>query len=181
MLQIEQILADATQNIDSHYFQLPVVNKESLLYRERVYCYELYHQIRLRWPSTTEYMLCGEIDKSGHPLVRGNELDQVKPDFIIHIPSKMDANHSVIEVKPVNAKINGIKKDLSILNAFIQKANYSKAYYLFYGTGNIDRIKQIIESIIINENGAMEKIGSVNFWWHKQVGVPADVFMQPYA
>ena len=37
------LIRDATAALDAHYFQLPVAELEDVIYRERVYCYELYH------------------------------------------------------------------------------------------------------------------------------------------
>lgn len=41
-----KILRKATANIPPEYFQLPIAGREDPIYRERVYCYELYHQMR---------------------------------------------------------------------------------------------------------------------------------------
>lgn len=88
---IEQFLR-ASQEIDHAYMQLPVAGKETPIYRERVYCYELYHQLSLLRVQFAPYSLSGEVDKSGHPYIRGNNLDCVKPDFLLHEPGNMDAN-----------------------------------------------------------------------------------------
>lgn len=61
-------LVQATAKIAPPYFQLPVARLEAPLYRERVYCYELYHQLRLEVPAYLPYSLSGEVDKLGHPL-----------------------------------------------------------------------------------------------------------------
>ena len=39
-------LREAGKRMDAHYFQLPVAGSEEPVFRERVYCYELYHQLR---------------------------------------------------------------------------------------------------------------------------------------
>jgi hypothetical protein len=64
-------LLNASQEVPPEYFQLPVAGSERLEYRERVYCYELYHRWRCQWPSDFRFSLGGEINKSGHPLIRG--------------------------------------------------------------------------------------------------------------
>lgn len=46
--------------------------------RERVYAYELYRQLRSRWPAW-EYSLGEEVDKQGHPIARGEDLEGAKP------------------------------------------------------------------------------------------------------
>jgi len=128
-MNIEQLIADATKHIEQNYFQLPIDGQEDPIYRERVYCYELYHQLRSRWPVNTNYELSGEVDKSGHPLIRNNNLDRVKPDLLVHIPGDMRGNYTIIEVKPITANRDGIAKDLSTLTAFRRHADYEKAIY----------------------------------------------------
>ena len=48
MEQLTDILRQATAAIGRDYFLLPI-HGAAPVYRERVYCYELYHQMRLRW------------------------------------------------------------------------------------------------------------------------------------
>lgn len=91
-MNFEPLLQEATSKIGYNYFQLPIDGQEDPIYRERVYCYELYHQLRSIWPKDCEYELSGEVDKSGHPLIRGNNLDRIKPDFLVHVPGDMQGN-----------------------------------------------------------------------------------------
>ena len=125
----------ATAKVANEYMQLPVAGKEAPDYRERVYCYELYHCLRTvitdhRFP----YTLSGEVDKTGHPYIRGNILDRVKPDFVVHAPGDMERNLVVIEVKPVvGTEKRGIRKDLRCLTAFRRIGPYRYAIYLIYG------------------------------------------------
>jgi hypothetical protein len=44
MDELSQVLAEATQAIEPGYFRLAIDGGDPV-YRERVYCYELYHQI----------------------------------------------------------------------------------------------------------------------------------------
>ena len=62
------ILRESCAYIDRDYFELPQAEADRV-YRERVYCYELYHQMRCRW-GRFPYSLGGEIDKGGHPIFR---------------------------------------------------------------------------------------------------------------
>ncbi|QDP01418.1 methionyl-tRNA formyltransferase-like protein [Thalassotalea sp. PS06] len=172
-MNIEQLLSDATSAIGENYFQLPIDGREDPIYRERVYCYELYHQLRLIWPANEEYELSGEIDKSGHPLIRGNDLDNVKPDLLVHVPGDMDGNHTIIEVKPITAAINGIAKDLSTLTAFRRHANYQKGIYLFYGYGNLNRIIEQIQELQFRDREDKIDINLIEVWVHERVGEPA--------
>jgi hypothetical protein len=95
--QFLKLLAEATARIPDHYFQLPVAGREDPVFRERVYSYELYHQLRTLLAMDRElaaYELSGEIDKQGHPIIR-----PCAPDFVLHIPGAMGANLVVTLVR----------------------------------------------------------------------------------
>ena len=172
-MEIEKLISYATKHIEKNYFQLPIDGREDPIYRERVYCYELYHQLRLCWPTDTEYELSGELDKSGHPLIRGNGLDRVKPDLLVHVPGDMGGNYTVIEVKPISANSNGIAKDLSTLTAFRRHAGYAKALYLFYGDGDIETVLNTVGKLQLESKLDIIDISLIEFWWHRQVGASA--------
>lgn len=100
--QLRNFITDATKDIAQEYFLLPVADREGgeplVQYRERVYAYELYHQLRRRWPPW-RYSLGGEVDKRRHPIIRDGCLKNVKPDLIVHVPRDMNHNLAVIEIK----------------------------------------------------------------------------------
>ena len=132
-----RLLCAAAGGIRPLYFQLPVAGREDPQYRERVYTYELYHQLRIRWSGRLEaYSLGGEVDKTGHPLIRGNDLDRAKPDFIVHVPGYMELNLAVVEVKAALPSARDVTRDLAKLVAFCdpQRGHYTLGVYLVYGT-----------------------------------------------
>lgn len=129
---VTDTLIKATKQIKDIYFQLPVAGLERPIFRERVYCYELYHQMRKSWPEVP-HKITGEIDKSGHPWIYPGELNRSKPDFTIHVPPGMSDNLLVIEVKPPRPSKKQIVTDLRKLTAYCRSAGYSAAYYLVYG------------------------------------------------
>jgi len=145
--QFLKCLMKAIQNIDTHYFQFPVAKSDELICRERVYCYELYHQLRYVLGDDFPYKLHGEVDKANHPIIR----DAKKPDFIVHKPGNM-SNLVANEVKPVTVKdrIEKLREDFKKLKWFISNANYYRAIMLIYGSVNDNlpqNIKQEIECI----------------------------------
>lgn len=128
---VTQWLLNASSKVEPHYFQLPVAGREQPCYRERVYCYELYHHWRSYWTKKFPFSLGGEVDKAGHPLIRGGK----KPDFLVHIPGRM-RNLLVVEVKPSNATADEMAADLKKLLKFTQdleEGNYYKCYLWGYG------------------------------------------------
>lgn len=141
-------LKEAGRRVDRHYFQLDIAGSEESIYRERVYCYELYHQLRCVLGDSFPYKLDGEVDKAGHPIIR-QELGARKPDFIVHVPGKMNRNLAVIEVKPLTIKnrISELREDLKTLQGFLDKARYYRAIMLIYGDGESDLPNEIPDEV----------------------------------
>lgn len=129
LAEIEAWLLASTGAIDQAYFHVPVAGQADREYRERVYCYELYHQWRHRWRTGCEYSLGGELDKAGHQLIR----DWSKPDFLVHRPGLMD-NLLIVEVKTASATATAIWADMLKLCRYRgQPINYRQAILLIYG------------------------------------------------
>lgn len=168
MNELTKILSDATGAIELSYFHLEIDGGDPV-YRERVYCYELYHQMRLRWPPSCEFYLNGEVDKASHPILQRLGADNVKPDLLVHRPGYMTGNHAIIEVKKAEAPNEGIHKDLSTLDLFIRTVGYRRAIYLFFGYKAdkklIDRVKYIADEF--------DELVPIEIWVHQQVGQPA--------
>ena len=131
--------------------------------------------MRLQWPEHIQYSLCGEIDKSGHKLIRGDELDKKKPDFLVHVPGVMKNNYLIIEVKPVNAKRDGIEKDLKTLTAFRTRGEYSRAIFLIYGASNSDfeKIKAVSRSFADIDKNQKINLCFIELWYHPTPGEQA--------
>jgi hypothetical protein len=135
-------LIHATSRIEPHYFQLPVAGLEDPIYRERVYCYELYHQLRCILTDRFPYVLNGEVDKEGHPKLR-EEIGPRKPDFIVHIPRSMELNLAVIEVKPITSTADKFHEALLSLRGFLQHADYFGAIALVYGHADANETRWV--------------------------------------
>lgn len=132
MQELTSLLKDATVAVEPEYFRLSV-DGGGPIYRERVYCYELYHQMRLRWPQPCPFLLNGEVDKAAHPILRRMAADYAKPDFLIYQPGRMAGNHAILEVKSARATTAGLRKDIATLSLFRRDVGYSRAIYLIFG------------------------------------------------
>ena len=173
MEELTGIIEEATARVGEEYFRLKIDGGDSI-YRERVYCYELYHQMRCWWPTNTPFLVQGEVDKSHHPMFLPG-LWKI-PDFLIHTPGDRRGNHTVIEVKP--AKVNksgsirrnpeGIRKDLKTLSRFMSEARYQRAIYLIYGCKAADFAEHVKE--IADE---FEELVLIELWLHEKSGEPA--------
>jgi len=163
--QFIECLKKASRRIDRHYFQLDIAGSKGSTYRERVYCYELYHQLRCVLGDNFPYKLDGEVDKAGHPVI-WQRLGARKPDFIVHVPGEMNRNLVIIEVKPVTVKnrMNELTKDLETLKGFLNKAKYYRAIMLIYGDGESDLRNEILNEV---QKFSEERILLV---WHQEPG-----------
>jgi hypothetical protein len=162
-----QCFNTAIQNISDFYMHFHIAGAPLPIYRERVYCYELYHQLRLSWGG---YSLGGEVDKTHHPLRQGPNLNRAKPDLLVHKPDDMDGNLVVIEVKPVVAKKTGIEKDLRTLTAFLHSGRYYKAVYLAYGGDQkkFNDFRKKAHSLLIRDADHRIDLLSIALYWHCQ-------------
>lgn len=127
----EGMLATASVRIEADDFQLPLADADAV-YRERVYCYELYHQLRLLW-GNFPFSLGGEIDKTGHPHFQDGPYARAKPDLLVHVPGNMARNLACIEVKPFDRPVGEFGFDLKKLTWFCRHANYHHGIFLVYG------------------------------------------------
>lgn len=123
------LLDIACRSVDRPWFNVPVASIGRAMgvtaYRERVYCYELYHQLRLLTDEPAgmaagapDYKLSGEIDKAGlNAMTVGGKH---KPDLVWHIPGSARHNSVVVEVKAADRwSHRGVVKDLETLSTFL--------------------------------------------------------------
>ena len=165
--EFDRILAEAAAEIKREWFKLPMSGRDAV-YRERVYCYELYHQMRCRWPKGSRWRLNGEVDKLNHP---DFEDCAPKPDLLVHVPGG-PLNYAVIEVKSCSgAKKERIEEDIKKLVRFTQriKSVYDRAIYLIFGRDN-RRVAEDVWEILQNYG---QEAARVEFWVHSRVGEQA--------
>jgi hypothetical protein len=163
---LDVIIIEATKAIADGYFHLQVYNSPPV-WRERVYCYELYHQMRLRWPTGTPYVLTGELDKNGHSFFKDRNLRQAIPDFLVHEPGNMGNNFAIIEVKSQQAPCRGILKDICTLRSFRRNVGYQRAIHLVFGPDP--------------HRFALKPRNDIELWHHAEVGSPAErIYLTPH-
>jgi hypothetical protein len=163
----DTIFHRATVSISPEYFQLPIVGG-SAVFRERVYCYELYHQLRLLWPRDSGYRLNGEVDKRSHPYFVENDWAP-KPDFIVHAPGSND-NYLVIEVKTVDGlTTKEVLKDLHTLARFRAEAGYRRAIHLAFGSSGAATLNLLRRAEL-----DASALGGIEFWGHPEPRRPAE-------
>jgi len=168
MIELTNILETATAAIEERYFRLKI-DGGNPVYRERVYCYELYHQMRTQW-SCTDFVLNGEVDKSAHPIMEPLGANGRKPDLLVHGPGDMNANFAIIEVKSCSADKRGIDKDLETLSFFRDECGYRRSIFLMYGFESSEAMSRTMNRITTKK-----RYSQIELWIHKTPGIPAQL------
>jgi hypothetical protein len=118
------------KGIGQEYFKLITTYEPSGIVRERVFCYELYHQIRLNMGTDYALSLNGEIDKRGH--VDFHPADQKNPDFVFHMPGTHEGNTLIVEVKGTLTRRKEVIQDFSTILRFVTNYQYQAGIFILY-------------------------------------------------
>ncbi len=129
MQEILDIICKAAGQVTQNYFKLTTTYEPSGIVRERVFCYELYHQLRCVLGDNHKLTLNGEIDKRGHQDFK--EQDRKNPDFVFHIPGQHKGNTIIFEVKG-NLDFDSILKDFETMTTFVSSYQYQAGVFLLY-------------------------------------------------
>jgi len=167
--EFSRLLRTATSEVKEDYFSLKIYEQEPV-YRERVYCYELYHQMRLRWPSNSPFFLNGEVDKMNHQKLEDAGLAGLKPDFLVHTPGDWNNNRIVMEVKSATVQAKGLSGDIHSLNEFMTKGNYRRALLLLFGTPALSPRRLANLRKRAGKNGITS---TIEIWQHSHPGSAA--------
>ena len=139
-----QLTRGSLDNVGDEYYRLTTTYKPLGIVRERVFCYELYHQMRLiqSQRGLTDIQIHGEIDKSEH--FEFDEDAQKNPDFVFHVPGMMEGNAIVVEVKGKleGTYQDGICKDIRTLSKFTNNRHYYRLGVLIIYNYNLEEFRQ---------------------------------------
>ena len=157
--EFRSALDDAIATVPNEYFRIKRYGDDDPEPRERAYCYELYHQLRLKLRPDFPYTLHAEVDKAGHaeivrcfgPKARPN------PDFILHKPTLMSRgdNLGIIEVKASDESREKVGQDLCKIQKFMQCVGYLHGVMLFFGE---------------EPPKVFAPLKGIEFLWHRNVG-----------
>ena len=168
-MAIVDALRVATANISSNYFLLPIAGMEHPIKRERAYCYELYHQLRIAL-AQTNLVLTGEPDKKRHPAFDRER--HPNPDLILHLPGSHRHNASVVEVE-CDPTLRHLKKDLGNLKQMRTKG-YGELVLLLFAVDTVPW-STLLRAASFNEFA----LANVTVLLHSQAGHGATVELNP--
>lgn len=184
------MLRQAAIQVQRPWFHMSIASAveepAQLAYRERVYCYELYHQIRLlstegigRRAGATRLLLSGELDKYGiNSVIPGG---RQKPDLVWHEPGKSDYNAAVAEVKTMQGLTSpvGMNAALTTLRDFLQaapKVRYQSGILLVFGEGARATVLREVRKNVEELEWQPDTLRRVCVVWHAEVGCkPSDL------
>jgi len=169
--QFLTLLEEATEGVKDPYFRLPIGGDDPT-FRERVYAYELYHQLRLRWSPEWRVTLNGEVDKRRHPLLRGGR--DSKPDLLVHEPGDQNVNLLVLEIEAANETINGLRLDLQKLKVFITDGQYIKGVLLLFGDGDMHELRRRLALAYAAAGIEPEDGTRIDVRWQRRAGGRAE-------
>lgn len=141
------LIAEAARAVQPGYFKLATAYAPDGIVRERVFCYEFYHQIRSRMDGQHPLLLHGEIDKRGHPDFEAE--DQKNPDFVFHVPGTHEHNAIVVEVKGSLSHPADIVQDTETLLKFVNQYHYELGIFLLYNH-SFDELAALLRSNLDN-------------------------------
>lgn len=136
-----RLVYDAVKLVEYRYILINRYDEITPVKRERVFCYELYHQMRClqNRRELGKWIINGEIDKRGQ-----QSFNNENPDFIFHSQGN-NKNYIVIEVKTNTKNHDGdfvkIKKMMS------NSINYKYGIFILIGW-DMKWFKNYRESII---------------------------------
>ena len=167
MTPFEKALIHAAEKIEERYFLTKIRQAnggDKSVYRERIYCYELYHQIKV-FCEYGQMSIFAEYDKSGSGFYAGTSLQRVKPDFLIHLPGNIENNHIAMEVKSSTARRSDLRKDIEKLIKLTDDHKFEIGVYLIYGKD------AVIKANIANEY--IDNRSKIKIFIHNEVGAKA--------
>jgi len=173
-IQFWDSLRRSIMDIESGYFQVERMDEVNPTWRERVYCYELYHQLRHHLPNGFPFTLHGELDKKGHGIIKdtikkyrkseGNT--EPNPDFLVHNPGNLGNDLAVIEVKRSEGFAeDACRRDLEKLETFINSLGYLHGIFLVFGPRDPE---PMIENCLTKEQITLIKNGRLHILYHKE-------------
>ncbi|MDD5502794.1 MAG: hypothetical protein PHH26_04940 [Candidatus Thermoplasmatota archaeon] len=170
--QLKRLVIDSIKEVKEPYFKIKATYEPSGIVRERVFCYELYHQMRKmqeREPTLASITLNGELDKRGY--LNFNKRDRKNPDFVFHKQGDMEHNTAVIEVKGDISKSSQMIKDLNTITTFIHKYQYKFGFYICYNY-RLNNIKTMLNEDVLRKIKFKQEFDKINVICIKEAGGP---------
>lgn len=142
-------LIEAVECVDERYINIYTKRDEVkfIKHYERIFCYELYHQIRCKQKDNKleEYVLWGEPLKNSFEDINDGKM----PDFLFHKP-KTEDNLIIVEVKMVESLNSGVDDDFEKIENYLKNNNYKIGVFICIGLST-DETREKIKNKLENQ------------------------------
>ena len=153
---IEQI-TEAVGMVSENYWKIVRAGGD-IAYRERVFCYELYHCLRKMQEESKFYQkfesINAEIDKRGDR----NFSVEYNPDIVFHTQGINGQNACAVEVKVRLDDISGILKDFASLHDLVAKHEYKEGVFLLVN----HTLDELYNALMSHEDTLLNEIKKVS-------------------
>jgi hypothetical protein len=127
---IIDLIQEAANKVPKSYLKVPTRSNPAGIVRERVFCYELYHQMRLGQGSEPFFVINGEIDNRG--ILEFRKENRKNPDFIFYANHNIGLDTIAMEVKGKISSKGKIIEDFEKLLNWIYHEEYEFGVFLLY-------------------------------------------------
>ena len=165
-------LLQSIAKIDKRFYKLKLAYFNQTMYRENVYCYELYYQLRTMLGEDFPYILAGEVDKASHPDIVERCLE-FKTSFLVHQPGihSADSFLAIMQVLSVQTAFRYPETLIDYINKMKCAIGLQGGYYsgiiLIYGDEHAEIDKGIFD---IYKNYARDMYESIILLYHNSPG-----------
>lgn len=165
-------LYEAISKIDKEYYKVRLAYFNQTIYRENVYCFELYHQLRKILGDQYTYALSGKVDKASHPDIVDRCLE-FQSDFLIHQPGviNQDASLAIMYVCSLDSAFRYheamIEQFQRMSCATNVRDGYHRGIMLIYGDDKTELDRGIYD---LYKNYCREAYERVILLYHNQIG-----------
>ena len=137
-----KLLTKAVACVDNEYIDIYTKRDEVefIKHYERIFCYELYHQIRRlqKKLNLNDYVIWGEPLKSYFKYIKDGKM----PDFLFHKPRTYD-NLIIAEVKMENSLDSGVDDDFEKIENYLKNNNYKIGVFICIGLSSDETREKI--------------------------------------
>jgi hypothetical protein len=165
-------LFESISKIDKQYYRLRLAYFNQSMYRENVYCYELYHQLRASLGNDFPYILSGEVDKASHPDIVDRCLE-FKSSFLVHQPGihSADSFLAIMQVISMQTAFRYPETLIDFINKMKCAVSLDGGYYrgiiLIYGDDHPELDKGILD---IYKNYTRDMYEKIILLYHNVLG-----------
>ena len=129
--ELIMLIGEATKQVTEDYLRVENKYPLSQIVREKVFCYELYQQLRNKLGVSDEMTVnYSEYDKE-RPWEYMGKAGYINSDFVFHVPGSKPDEIIIMEVEGLINK-DGIFKDFSKIQSFVSKDHYGAGVFLLY-------------------------------------------------